>query len=392
MMAQASTGPVEIALISSDPQFAAVMRAASGARASVKVIPDHIRNSPAVDFDSVRAIIVDIDARNHADLVSLQGFMSRVAGRVPVVVVTETFDDAVARWFLQIRVADFLRKPVEPSEAIRSCLKALGGAQVGGGSDCRILSFLPAAGGVGVTTLAIETAMLLNQAGKKSGRAVCLVDLDFEQGACVDYLDLEPRLDLGEILPHPERLDMQLLEVMLSRHASGLVVLAAPQRPADLCQVTPDIVMRLLDLVSSRFDNVVVDMPRQWRPWSDAVLAGSNRVYVVTDMTVPGLRTGRRVADTINARLGDQLVNPAQVIVNRFEQTLLFGNGLRRADVERVFEGVLAGTVSNNYKLVREAIDRGVALDEVKTGNPVSTDLRRIVQSLLDEPATMRAA
>ena len=69
------------------------------------------------------------------------------------------------------------------------------------------------------------------------------------------------------------------------------------------------------------------------------------------------------------------------MIVNRFEQQLLFGTGLRRADVERALEGFLEGTVINNYKLVREAIDRGLPLDEVKAGSNVSTDLRKIVLS-----------
>jgi pilus assembly protein CpaE len=67
------------------------------------------------------------------------------------------------------------------------------------------------------------------------------------------------------------------------------------------------------------------------------------------------------------------------VIVNRFEQQLLFGTGLRRTDVERALEGFLEGTVSNNYKLVREAIDRGLTLDEVKAGSNVSADLRKIL-------------
>ena len=54
--------------------------------------------------------------------------------------------------------------------------------------------------------------------------------------------------------------------------------------------------LRLLDLVSSRFENVIIDMPRAWNAWTDQVLLGSTQVYVVTDMTVPGLRFGRRTA------------------------------------------------------------------------------------------------
>ena len=57
-----------------------------------------------------------------------------------------------------------------------------------------------------------------------TGRGRALIDLT---GACADYLDIEPRLNLNEIEPRPERLDRQLLEVMLSHHPSGLAVIAA---------------------------------------------------------------------------------------------------------------------------------------------------------------------
>jgi pilus assembly protein CpaE len=134
-------------------------------------------------------------------------------------------------------------------------------------------------------------------------------------------------------------------------------------------------VLRLLDLVSQRYENVVLDLPRGFEAWTDPVLVASSRVYVVTDMTVPGLRLGRRVAAALSERLPE--VKP-RVIVNRFEQQILFGTGLRRGDVERALDGFLAGTVSNNYKLVREAIDRGVPLDAIRPGSNVSGDLRRI--------------
>jgi pilus assembly protein CpaE len=395
MSARNSTGgPVEIAVITTDQaQGQAIRAAASGdAKFSCSIIADHVRNVGALDSDRYAAAIVNLDARNHADLVSLQGFMGRVAGRVPVIVVTETFDDAVARWFLQIRVADFLRKPVEPKQILQAVGRVLNAATEEQPHECCIVTFIPASGGVGATTLAIDAAMVFSQAAKRGNGRGCLVDLDFELGALADYLDLEARMDLKEILPHPDRLDAQLLEVMLSNHRSGLSVLATPQRPADDTAVSAEVVMRMLDLVSRRFDRVIVDLPRHWRPWSDAVLCGSNQVYVVTDMTVPGLRSGRRLVDNINRRLQDQMAAPAQVIVNRFEQTLLFGNGLRRSDVDRVLDGVLAGTVSNSYKLVREAIDRGISLEEAKPNNPVSTDMRRILQPLLDAAPLSRVA
>lgn len=368
-----------IVLVGPDAAFLNAVAATLGPSKTIGVtlIPESIEQAAKrTELDAATIVVVDLDARRRESLSAVKAVTTRLLGRAPVIVVTEALDDALLRWFLQVRVADFLRKPVEPKEVLRACMRVFKTSSALPDDTGQILSFLPAAGGVGTTTLAIESAMILRRAGGRDGDTTCLVDLDLSNGVCADYLDLDPRLDLDEIGPHPERLDLQLLEVMLTRHASGLAVMAAKARPGQRPALDAEIVVGLLDLVSSRFENVVIDLPRAWEPWTDQVLLASNRTYVVTDMTVPGLRLGRRMAAALSARLPE--VKP-RVIVNRFEQQLLFGTGLRRADAERALEGYFEGTVANSYKLVREAIDRGLPLDELKAGNPLSTDLKKIV-------------
>jgi pilus assembly protein CpaE len=272
-------------------------------------------------------------------------------------------------------VSDFLVKPVSPVELVRTCARVANPVTTDT-TDAEIYTFLPAVGGAGVTTLAIQTALLLMASGPRGRASTCLVDLDFQHGACADYLDLEPRLNIGEIEPRPERLDRQLLEVMLSHHPSGLAVVAAPNRPAEMRSFDPDVVTRLLDLVSSHFDYVVFDMPRTWFSWTDSVLLGSNKIYIVSQMTVPGLRHAKQLVEAVRERLGDG--PQPQVIINRFEQRL-FSSGLRRADIEQVLGDSFAACVPNNYSLVREAIDRGVPLDEVKPGNQITLQLRKLI-------------
>lgn len=75
------------------------------------------------------------------------------------------------------------------------------------------------------------------------------------------------------------------------------------------------------------------------------------------------------------------------MIVNRFEQHM-FGPGLRRGDIEAALGDAFAGVIPNNYRLVREAIDRGIPLDEVKSGNSVTQALRKV----LAPPAVKGAA
>jgi pilus assembly protein CpaE len=385
-MAQDAAPLPTIALVGPDAGFLNQIAAALAPVRSVgaTVVPEAVElAAKRPEVETAAVVVVDLDPRRRDSLIALQGLTARLGAGVPVIVLVDAFDDALARWLMQIRVADFLRKPVEPRDVLKACVRALQGTQSAGaevpGGAGRILTFVSAAGGVGTTTLAIESAMILHREdGKEAGKdgATCLVDLDFQTGPCADYLDLEPRLDLDEVTAKPERLDLQLLEVMIARHASGLHVLAARGRPAGRPQLDADVVLRLLDLVSARFSNVVIDLPRAWESWTDQVLLASNRVFVITDMTVPGLRLGRRMTAALSERLPDLA---PKVVVNRFEQQMLFGTGLRRADVERALDGLLAGTVSNNYRLVREAIDRGVPLDAVKAGSNVTADLRKIV-------------
>jgi pilus assembly protein CpaE len=331
--------------------------------------------SKSSELNGALVIIIDLGAAKRESLVALQGMMNRISLETPVIVLVDTFDDALARWLLQIKVADFLRKPADPKEVVKACVRALRSSSDLPDAQSQIIAFIPAAGGVGATSLSIEAAMILLRHGGSEPDSACLVDLDFDSGACADYLDLEPRLTLAEMGKEGERLDSQLLEVMTSRHATGLTLFAARGDPTMRHNPDPIVVARLLDLISTRFDHVIIDMPRWWEPWTDDVLRGANRVLVITDATVPGLRLGRRMATGIHKKMPE--ISP-RVVVNRFEQTM-FGAGLRKTDIEKVLEGRLSGVVSNNYRLVREAIDRGCPLETIKQGNPVTLDLKKIL-------------
>src|SRR5271169_2382317 len=371
-----------VVVLTADAEFDRSARATFGASSAIEltIVAGRIAElGDTLDVANATVVVIDLDAGSGEEMAALTRLMARVRAWPPVVAVTQSFDENVARTLLQMRVADFLVKPVAAIDLVRACARVsqshTGGADAP--TEAQIYTFLPAVGGAGVTTLAVQTAMLmLNSGGPRVKPSTCLLDLNFQNGSVADYLDLEPRLNLAEIEPRPDRLDRQLLEVMLSYHASGLAVVAAPNRPAEMRSFDPDVVTRLLDLVSTNFDYVVFDMPRTWFSWTDSVLLGSNKLFIVSETTVPSLRQARQLVDAIRERLGDEL-NP-RVIVNRFEQKL-FAPGLRRSDLEQTLGEAFVAAIPNDYNLVREAIDRGVPLDEVKQGNKITAQLRKLV-------------
>jgi len=375
-----------VVVLTADAEFDSSVRSTFAASSAIElsVVSGRLaEQGDTLELSDATVVVLDFDAGRAEEMAALARLMARIGNWPPVVAVTQKFDENVARVLLQMRVADFLVKPVEPIDLVRACARVSKGA--GGGAEpteAKIYTFLPAVGGAGVTTLAVQTAMiLLNSGGPRAKPSTCLVDLDFQHGAVADYLDLEPRLNLAEIEPRPDRLDRQLLEVMLSYHASGLAVIAAPNRPAEMRSFDPDVVTRLLDLVSTNFEYVVFDMPRTWFSWTDSVLLGSNKLFIVSETTVPGLRHAKQLVAAIGERLGEG-PNP-HVIVNRFAQKV-FDSGLRRGDLAQTLGDAFLSAIPNDYALVREAIDRGVPLDEVKPGNKITAELKKLV---LDAPS-----
>jgi pilus assembly protein CpaE len=378
----ASASSTRVLAVTADPAFAAAMRATFNASNAIEftLVEGALAGlADTLDIEGATVVVVDFDSGAPEEMAALARLMNRIGTHPPVIAVTQSFDANAARTLVQMRVADFLVKPVQPLDVVRACAQAAhnpSGAPAGT-TEAQIYTFLPAVGGAGVTTLAVQTAMLLlNNGSQRAKPSTCLVDLDFQHGAVADYLDLEPRLNLAEIEPRPDRLDRQLLEIMLSYHASGLAVIAAPNRPAEMRSFDPDMVTRLLDLVSSNFEYVVFDMPRTWFSWTDSVLLGSNKLFIVSEATVPGLRHGKQLVAAIRERLGDG--PKPQVVINRFHQRV-FSSGLSLKDVQQSLGDAFSSVLPNDYNLVREAIDRGVPLDDVKPGNKITTQLKQLI-------------
>ena len=377
-------------LITNDKEFARETRTAFAASEMVELA---VVDTPLTELRGelqgaeCAAAIIDMDASRLEEIDALRRVTRRLDGAAPVIVVTREYNAGAVRILVQLQVADFLVKPISTADLVRACQRMLAGADRDANAESQIYTFMPAAGGVGNTTLALQTAFELHNS-QQGGATTCVVDLNLQQGACAEYLDVEPRFDISEIENQPERLDRQLLDVMLSRHASGLAVLAAPVRPTEMRTFDTDVVVRMLDLVSAYFDNVVIDMPRTWFPWTETVLLGTNRLFVVSEMTVPCLRQTQRLIKAIQDTTARQ-ARPA-VIVNRFEQKM-FDNGIRQADVEELLGEFFVGGIANNYKLVREAVDRGVPLQAIDANANVIRDLRRIITPEAAAPARAKS-
>jgi pilus assembly protein CpaE len=274
-----------------------------------------------------------------------------------------------------LQIADWLPKGCSTHELLQACEQALRPASSPAVHRATCTAFFPAIGGAGATTLALSAIGAVCGKGGAQATACCFVDLNLQAGAAADYVDVAPALDLAEIATAPERLDGHLLEVMLARHRSGFALLAAPPSLSPADSVAPEVVGRLLDLAASKFDRIVIDMPSLWLPWCEAVVRGADRVFIVTDMSVVGLRQARRLAELVGQAC--KLPMQRSVIVNK--SAWLGQAGVTRRHASDILGSYLAGYVPDAGKGVREAQNRGVLPAAAKRDKPIQAALRKIL-------------
>ena len=108
-----------------------------------------------------------------------------------------------------------------------------------------------------------------------------------------------------------------------------------------------------------------------WTNWSLSLVARSDLVLLITELTVAGLNRARRQLSLLDSQdLGNLDV---RVVVNRFEKNL--ARTIRNADVREALGRDIAYTISNDFPLVRAAIDQGVPINDIKRKSPLARDL-----------------
>lgn len=185
---------------------------------------------------------------------------------------------------MRAKVTDFLRRPLSSNELSdlfeRLEKKAVAKpARLG-----KVVSFISNKGGVGKTTLAVNTACGL--AARHPDR-VLLIDLSLQLGLCSFMLDLEPQSTVVDAAREKHRLDETMLRQLTMRHPSGLRLLSAPMDAVEAAEVDDDSVSRILRLARRAFDYVVVDSFPILDSVAVAILDLTDVVCVVLQRSVP---------------------------------------------------------------------------------------------------------
>lgn len=234
----------------------------------------------------------------------------------------------------------------------------------------KLVTVIKSSGGVGATAVLSQLAVRFAAHEARANREACLVDLDVQFGDIAFQLGMKPKLSVVDVFDAGARLDPSILRTIAAEHPSGLKVIAAPPEMLPLESLSSEQVFEFIEMAERAFGTVFVDLPTNWSNWSLSLLARSDLVLLVTELSVAGLHRARRQLDLIRSQ---ELSVEVRVVVNRHEKGLF--RSLRPADVENALGCEIAYTVANDEGVMRAAVDRGVPIEEIKRKSAVGKDL-----------------
>jgi pilus assembly protein CpaE len=244
----------------------------------------------------------------------------------------------------------------------------------GGAGKARIFTFLSAKGGAGATTAAVNTAVALQQ----SHGNVVLVDFA-PVGHCQLHLNLRPSFGVPDALQNLHRLDVSLLDGLMTTAKDGLHLLAGSQQPYP-AMPTPAELARLFDLLVNHYRYVVIDASSRLDSTTRLLSDLSNAVLMIAQTDVVSLWSAGRIHAFLEEGTGR---NRLRMVLNRYKKI----PGFTDEDVEQATRCKVLWKIPNAFQAVSPAIDHGTPV-VLQESQEVSRAYRALAAALAEASAT----
>jgi len=301
--------------------------------------------------------------------------------------------DASLREIVQAGADDILRLPFDTDDLVMALERALdiGGRRVAGAApkaipgviplpvapavptQARVFTVSSATGGCGKTFMVTNMALFL---ARHTGKRVVLVDLDLQFGEVSTALRLRPNYTIYDALNREDE-DFDFgdhLDEFLVTHEGGFSVLAAPKKPAEADRIGPADVTRILDVLRSHCDYLVVDTPAALTEVVLAAFDVSEHLFSLATVDLPSVRNLGVFLQTLEKlRIPSENIS---LILNKAERDV----GLDIGQITRLFpQGFKA--VLPYAREVSRSINMGMP---VLASDPTAEVSRKLAACLLD--------
>jgi pilus assembly protein CpaE len=375
-----SAGVLSIAVICPDDQRlrAATMALAechSGAIREFNSYPSNLDDVPRILEHNFDVVIVDLDSNSNYALDLVETIS--VHGLATAMVYSSQVDPDLVLRSMRAGAREFLTLPFAPgimAEALVRASALRSAIRLPKKTDGRLLVFLGAKGGSGVTTLACNFAVSMVQ---ECGQKTLLIDLNLPLGDAAINLGIKARYSTVNALQNSSRLDSSFLSTLLVQHSSGLSVLSAPSE-LTATHLSDDAINKLLDVARQEFDYVVVDAGSRLDFQNTRLFDQSATIYLVTQIGIPELRNSNRLISKLSTAGSPKV----EIVINRYDPRNM---EIAEDDVTKALTRPAEWKIPNNYSAVRRMQNTATSL--MQDDSEISRAIRQMARSVSGQPA-----
>jgi len=346
----------------------------SGAVHEFKAYPPALADVPRVLGDNYDVILVELDSDPEYALDLVETICAR--GLATVMVYSAQTDPGLLLRCMRAGAREFLTLPLDSgtlAEALVRVSVLRAGSRAPRKKDGRLLVFLGAKGGSGVTTLACNFATSL---AKESGLRTLLIDVNLPLGDAAISLGIKAQYSISSAFQNASRLDVNFLSTLLVQHESGLFVLAAPGELAPT-YVSAEAIDKLLDVARQSFDYVVVDAGSRLDLQREHLFDESATIYLVTQVGIPELRNSHRLIALLSAAGSPKL----EIVINRYDPRSV------EIDEEHITKALTRPAkwkIPNNYAAVRRMQNTATLFTE--NDGQIAKVIQQMAHAVCGEP------
>jgi pilus assembly protein CpaE len=321
-------------------------------------------------------IIIDLDSNAEFALELVESICAN--GSATVMVYSSKPDPELLVRCMRAGAREFLTPPFAHNTMAEALVRAQSRRSVvrlprktGG----RLLVFLGAKGGSGVTTVACNFAVAL---AKESGQNTLLIDLDLPLGDAALNLGIVTEYSTVNALQDTGRLDASFLNKLLTKHSSGVSVLAAPGKFPQF-HATNEAIDKLMTVARQEFDNVVVDVGSRLDLTDTALFKDAFTIYLVTQAGIPELRNSNRLISQFFTVGSPKL----EIVINRYEPR---GLGVSDETITKALTRPATWKIPNDYAAVRQMQNTATPL--ALGDSPISRLIEQMATSICGQRAS----
>lgn len=343
------------------------------------------------EAESLEFVALAIDQDDEARVPMIADLIKLANGNgIKVIVIAEEVSPIVLHQLLRLGAEEFvpyplpdgalhdaierMRKPPEPVAPAETRTKATADR------NGVIIAVHGLAGGVGASTIAVNLAWELANIEKDDPPHVCILDLDLQFGAVSTYLDVPRRDATFELLSDTAAMDNDAFMQALQVYEDKLYVLTSPTEMLPLDLISSEDVNRLLDMATSNFDYVIVEMPSTVVQWTEAVLNSAHVYFAPLELD---MRSAQNTLRMIRALKAEELpFDKLRYILNRAPK---FTDLSGKSRIKRMAESLnidIEVLMPDGGKPVHDACDQGVPLAEAAAKNPLRKEILKLATSV----------